>query len=916
MPLDVPATILVQLLRADGITIPDGTTSERMMKCFNPHHDDAKPSMSVNVAKGVYYCHVCNLRGNAYTYLTQQKHYAAKQAVAKLMALGASAAQIANEQDIDKREVQKRKMQAYYTDTIPERLTVKRGGTNVRYPRHQTFDYHDTEKRLRQRVVTYLEPSEYVEAGKKPRKEVRPFTPRSEGGWWWKTCTSELIPVRDRAWSLPLYRAPALQAIHDAVKKGGNMKQVWIVEDEKCVEAIRNAEGFSNDTPPPVTTLANGGAMSARTDFSAHDLTPLYGLKVCLFAAGTDRGRTRMTRLGLHLHPKNCDVRYVLPPDEGGETIGDAADAGGWQGILDWIKEVGGVRAHDEVHVQTRDPVPTVDAEVMANTPHFRVLGENGRNLVFQKRANDKIVEVRANRLAKQTTLSLLAPHAWWTGLTDDGRITAQHRTVWADALMRVAETKRDHRPGTTALRRTGAHRLGDGRIAFNMGDAVLMEDAKGSDRLTHRLTITDANAACDEDPLFMTDRPLAVEPGTGGAAACRALHDALLRCRWTRPAHGQAFCGWLVAALIGGALEFRPHLWLVGGTAGADDRTVLFRVVQHLFDDHVIDLAGHTEAQIAQAVNGRTLPAVLDGFDPRNGRAPVLGPLRSATDGAGTRLRATGTGAPRRTTLQFAALLGSRDRPALRDTALRARLWPISLRPGGGDASAARTALAAALDPKTLRAIRSHIITHAPQIVAAAQRIEDALQARGASGHDPRIRGILSAGVRFLQGGGAFVLPARDRQPEGAEHLLATLLATPVAGGDGTPPRPLGDVLLDSAYDAATGAFLGPHRPCGAHRQAQEALGRTYGLRLEGHHLVVAKVCPARQRLLAGTAYADWEIATALLGLDAVDRATTHRPRIRVNGKRCEAVQVPRSVLERIGFFDRRADAAEAPGP
>ena len=70
-----------------------------------------------------------------------------------------------------------------------------------------------------------------------------------------------------------------------------------------------------------------------------------------------------------------------------------------------------------------------------------------------------------------------------------------------------------------------------------------------------------------------------------GDEADDRAVADiakAVMRYRWATPDDGRRFLGWMVAAIIGGALEWRPHLlltapaaqgktWLLKERAGTD---------------------------------------------------------------------------------------------------------------------------------------------------------------------------------------------------------------------------------------------------------------------------------------------------------------------------------------------------------
>ena len=59
-------TILESLLALDGVVLPRGGGANKMVECFSPSHDDRNASMSVNVSKGVYNCHGCGIKGNAY----------------------------------------------------------------------------------------------------------------------------------------------------------------------------------------------------------------------------------------------------------------------------------------------------------------------------------------------------------------------------------------------------------------------------------------------------------------------------------------------------------------------------------------------------------------------------------------------------------------------------------------------------------------------------------------------------------------------------------------------------------------------------------------------------------------------------------------------------------------------------------
>ena len=116
-----------------------------------------------------------------------------------------------------------------------------------------------------------------------------------------------------------LYRLPQLI---EATKASG--RQIWIVEGEKCADAVANMQGIKN--PPPVTTLM--GAVKTNNIIKA-DLEPLRRQSVLLISDGDSKSRNQMRFLGEKLHRMDCSVRYVFAPGENGYDIADAIAEGG-----------------------------------------------------------------------------------------------------------------------------------------------------------------------------------------------------------------------------------------------------------------------------------------------------------------------------------------------------------------------------------------------------------------------------------------------------------------------------------------------------------------------------------------------------------------------------------------------------------
>jgi len=108
------------------------------------------------------------------------------------------------------------------------------------------------------------------------------------------------------------------------------------------------------------------------------------------------------------------------------------------------------------------------------------------------------------------------------------------------------------------------------------------------------------------------------------------STHDAHQLCeitsalRWEKPVYGTLLAGWCVAALICGALRWRPSVWLTGAAASGKSwcqDNVLAPVVGPV----ALQVQSKTsEAGIRQALNSDALPVIFDEFEREDSSAAV----------------------------------------------------------------------------------------------------------------------------------------------------------------------------------------------------------------------------------------------------------------------------------------------------
>ena len=311
------------LLDSDGIKL-SGHGEERSIKCFNRHHKSDVPSLRVNVVKGTYHCHGCGIRGNAWSYL-KKNGYSDRNIKHILSRLGWTDGTIRHALDQIATWERERQGWAKYIDGDPYPAFGGRNGV----PRAKCIAQHEYRRADGHLICVRYR---YEKLHKKIPK-ILTFTPSSRGGWWMDEPDSQSIPPESRHHGkLLLYRLPELMRV---IK--GNDRSIWIVEGEKCVDAVLALNDVPRGKTPPITCLY--GSMYRKP--ARCDLTPLTGRKVLLIADADTKGRKAMLALARALEKLDCEIRLCLPEGEGGYDITDAGGEGGWKAIVAWINQAG-----------------------------------------------------------------------------------------------------------------------------------------------------------------------------------------------------------------------------------------------------------------------------------------------------------------------------------------------------------------------------------------------------------------------------------------------------------------------------------------------------------------------------------------------------------------------------------------------
>ena len=188
-------------------------------------------------------------------------------------------------------------------------------------------DYFNAEGQLLWRIVRY--------AGARGDLKERSFVPAQRGGWWVCKPRDGSLPEEDQQVDrYPLYRLPELLAATQA----GESRQVWVVDGERCVDAVLNMADPPASGPPPCTCLCG-----RKYDFRRFNLGPLSGQRVLLLAAAAEASRDYIRRLAQELLRLDCRIRWALPPGDTGRDVAGSLAEGGWPQARAWLRDEVGV---------------------------------------------------------------------------------------------------------------------------------------------------------------------------------------------------------------------------------------------------------------------------------------------------------------------------------------------------------------------------------------------------------------------------------------------------------------------------------------------------------------------------------------------------------------------------------------------
>lgn len=390
------------------------------------------------------------------------------------------------------------------------------------------------------------------------------------------TGTSTYVPMRDvdgKLWSIQTIQANGSKFFHPGGRVKGCFHQIG-----ELSETIRICEGFA--TGATIHEATGEGVFVA---FNAGNLVTVakalrekYQDKAFVICGDDDKGKDKNVGKEKAEEAAKSVMGEAVFPVCGGSDFDDLRQESGIESVREQLCKVEG-----EKH-------------------YVKCLGYDNQDYFFISNVNPQIQTLSSSQLNSSGLLRLQPLH-YWESLYPANR----DGVSWTRAASELME--RCHARGIFKYEKVRGRGVwsDEGRIIYHRGSCLWID---GKEHPLHSIK-SKYIYELDEDVHPVHGSPLSLEE-------CSYLLDVACSIRWKRKESHMFFSGWIVASSLGGALPWRPHIWVTGSSSTGKSysiQEVTFPVLR-AFCNYF--RGATTEAGIRQTVGSSTLPILFDEFE------------------------------------------------------------------------------------------------------------------------------------------------------------------------------------------------------------------------------------------------------------------------------------------------------------
>ncbi len=301
------------------------------------------------------------------------------------------------------------------------------------------------------------------------------------------------------------------------------------------------------------------------------------------------------------------------PWNPGREAAEEAAKKTMGIAVLPQFKnpEKGQTTDFNDLHV--REGLAQVKVQIEAAKPkkyYIVPLGYDGSDYYLLSNVNPQIQKISASSLGTSSGLCRLQPLEYWENQYPAKNENGVAWTRAANEIMQECHARGVFRPDKVRGRGVWSD---DGRIVYHMGDRLYYG---GDEHSLHRNSLRSRYIYESSESL----PPIHTNPLT--EEDCAGLIAASEMIRWKKKESAMFYVGWLAIAPVGGALSWRPHVWITG-PSGSGKSYVLQNITRPILQDIAHFFRGQTtEAGIRQKTGSSTLPVMFDEFETNDSKS------------------------------------------------------------------------------------------------------------------------------------------------------------------------------------------------------------------------------------------------------------------------------------------------------
>lgn len=609
-----------------------------------PFHNEGTPSFTVNDDKdgGFFHCFGCGAHGDIFDFIQKRDNVTLGEAIKRVAGMAGVDASAPPEREQPAGKAAKAQWEPVHP--IPAGAPEPPASHSRHGKAATVWAYRAADGAMLGYICRFNLPDGH--------KEVLPLT--------WCRCTKaghsyiktdgsgggKKVNVGDFAWQWLSFAKPRpLYGLDELAKRPD--AQVVIGEGEKCKDALQRL------FPDAVAVSWPGGGKAVKFV----DWSPLRGRKAAIWPdadlhqypvtharAGQvmppieQEGMKTAFAIAEAVAPIAAGLRIACPP--AGKPDGwDAADAeaDGWtpDQALEWlrgaIREPAQLRAELAMNEDTAAddaPLPMGDmgyggdegAPTDADMGEFTCLGYDHGRYFYLPRGAQQVIELTGAGHTK-SNLQMLAPLHYW-----EREFPTKGGANWdqaANALLRMSERAGPYDP--MRIRGRGAW-WDDGHAILHLGNRLVIDGRE--------MRLTDGQSE------FIYEAAPPIRLRTADPLRTTELEPLIDLCgmlTWERPIYAKLMLGWVVVAIICGAMKWRPHIWITG-KAGTGKSWVYQNLLARLLGNIALKLASSTtEPGVRRSLGSDARPVVFDEADGETAKAQaniqnVLGLMRQSS--------------------------------------------------------------------------------------------------------------------------------------------------------------------------------------------------------------------------------------------------------------------------------------------